>query len=204
MKALFRIKAYGTAAKTDGNLIHHSAATDQFCCSSVKIGIVDAVPQMYIFDGEADTGMTIHCVLAPALLIYGNHYSIAALMPGFHHYIGASAIGVHDRGHPDPRSAIFFQFKVCAGRGYQIHVAVQAAVEGEIRLLGIDKIILPVVYTDADQAAILKRIRNIHAEGRVTAFMAAKLLTIYINLCNAGRAPHFKKCFSLRLQFRFF
>ena len=74
-----------------------------------------------------------------------------------------------------------------SGDHNQIHAPVQAAVEGEIRLLGIDPVIVRIVQTD-NQRVVLLQVLQLHPEGGVTTLMMGKLHTVQKHLAGVRRA----------------
>ena len=55
----------------------------------------------------------------------------------------------HSRRDLDGHSAVFGKGKVCSGHNMQRYIAVNAAVEGEVGLLGVDGVVVAVVHIHA-------------------------------------------------------
>ena len=72
--------------------------------------------------------------------------------------------------HSDPRRAVLYKFKMCLRKQDQTDVSIEAAVEGKIRLLGIDAVRRTVVRDDR-QEFVAGNDRECTAEGRIPAVM---------------------------------
>ena len=69
----------------------------------------------------------------------------------------------------------------------QRYIAVNAAVEGEVGLLGVDGVVVAVVHIHAQQvAAVAQRIGNVHAKCRIAALVLSQLLLVQIDLGGHG------------------
>ena len=113
---------------------------------------------------------------------FGTHHS------GLHRHFTAAGIEVCDnRRDLDGHSAVFGKGKVRSGHNMQRHIAVNAAVEGEVGLLRVDGVVVAVVHIHAQQvAAVAQRIGNVHAKCRIAALMLSELLLVQIDLGGHG------------------
>ena len=71
----------------------------------------------------------------------------------------------------------------------QRYIAVNAAVEGEIRLLRVDRVIVAVVHRDGQYiVAGAQGVGNVHAEGGVAALVLGQLLSVQADHGGHGHA----------------
>ena len=197
-KALLGVNLEFAAAKAGG----HAVAAGQGSGGCVKIGIVDAVPQMDILNGEFCLGVTGHAGNGLGLPSCFHCNRFRFCLPGFHGDHGVLCFQIHHRGDLDARGSAVTQFKMGSGYHDQIHPPVQSAVEGEVRLLGIDPVIVRVVQA-YDQRVILLQILQPDPEGAVAALMAANLLTVEHYLTGVGSSQEFQPDLIARMDLRF-
>ena len=90
------------------------------------------------------------------------------------------------------------------GSGYhnQIHAPVQSAVEGKVRLLGINPVVIGIVHAH-HQGVVFFQILQLHPEGAVAALMAANLLTIEHHLTGVGSPQELQPDLIARIDRRF-
>lgn len=90
-------------------------------------------------------------------------------------------------GDGEAGSAVEVQIKVDSGHDHQVHIPVQAAVEGEVGLLGVDVALFGVVHADSQQVFLLVQlIGDVGAEGGETTLMIHHLLTVDIHGGSVG------------------
>ena len=85
-------------------------------------------------------------------------------------------------GHRQAGAAVVIQIKVGLGNADKVDIAVQAAVEGEVRHLGIYSLVGSIVDGDDNQVVWLQCSGDIDTPGGVAAVVMGELLTIYINI----------------------
>ena len=180
-EALFRIA--GKHAATEAG--RHLVAGGELRGCGVEIGIVHAVPEMDVFDDEL--GAALHRLRLP---VHGDLHRIG-VVPGLHGDSRGFRFEIHDRRDLDARGTFLEQFKMLLGHGDQLHFAVQAAVEGEVRLLGVDALAVAVVDGDSERSGMGQR----HAEGGIAALVAGELLAVEINLRRVIGAVDFQIVF---------
>ena len=78
--------------------------------------------------------------------------------------------------------AVGFGVNMGGRYGNQVRAAIQAAVEGEVRPLGIHPVIVAVVGQHADQVLFLQRVGNVHLEIAVAAVVAAQMPAVHIHV----------------------
>ena len=126
------------------------------------------------------------------LAVYGD-VNLFPVVPGLHGDGGALLFQIHHRGHLDARGAVLEQLEVLRRHGDQVHGPVEAAVEGEVRLLGIYGFIILVVDGNGKGVFLRQLPGKLHPEGGVAALVAAELFAVEIDLGGHGRAADFKK-----------
>ena len=150
--------------------------------AGVEVGILHAVPEMDVLD---DKGLL--AALAPghlfALVVQQGHGDgLLGVLEGLDRDL---ALGVALQGLCRDHQAIaaeVVQIKVLFGHDQQLHVPVDAAVEGEVRLLGVDPVVGRVGNGDLQQVFILQQLGHIRAEGGVAALVAHDLLPVQRDL----------------------
>ena len=183
-KALLRVN-FKLAAAEAGGL---GLAVVQPRSHGVEIRVVKTVPQAGMLQREHGSGVAVLDGNAHLLAIqcegdtFGTHHS------GLHRHFTAAGVEVCDnRCDLDGHSAVFGKGKVRSGHNMQRHIAVNAAVEGEIGLLRVDGVVVAVVHIHAQQVtAVAQRIGNVHAKCRIAALMLSELLLVQIDLGGHG------------------
>ena len=74
------------------------------------------------------------------------------------------------------------EFKMGFRDSDDVDTAIQSAVEGKIRMLGINRFIWRVIHRDHKQIVILKCFRQLHPPGRITAVVMTKMHSIQIHI----------------------
>ena len=175
-KALLCIYREAAQAHLCGHFVHRLAVLQQADDTGVQIGVLHAVPQVGSIQMEES-------IFALALC------SGAALGIQQLHRHGAAAF--HQRFHPDVGAALFqgggdlhagiakvSQCNVVLVYHQQTHIAVDAAVEGEVRFLGVNAVVGAVVHPHRELVLCLQQLRDLCPEGGVAAVMGAELLTV--------------------------
>ncbi len=131
------------------------------------------LPNLHIFPGFGDFlgfygGQTInrhpHAFGVPLHISQHRHFRIRA---------------VYLRRDLDSRRSVIIQVKMGLRHDDQPYVAVDSAVKGKIRLLGIDGITWAVVHQHLNPVLLPQRLRNVHPESGVSSLMAAQLRTVH-------------------------
>ena len=140
-EAFFRVEIKGAAAEAGGDLV----AGFEPGSGGIEEGILNAVPEMHVFDDKFSGGMTIHGRHGLRFTVDG-HGDGRSVLPGLDRDDGTAGSKIDDRRHFDAGGAVLYQFKMLLRHGNQPHFPVQAAVEGEIGLLGIDAVGVAIVH----------------------------------------------------------
>ena len=155
------------------DLVLHFPVQHQTHRAGVEIRVADAVPQARVL--QRDRG-----IIAPA----GQHLGTGgvvdreldlavALHPGLDLDVSVCAV---DGGRDlHARAAEVIQRDVVPVDDQQADVTVDAAVEGEVGLLGVDAVIFAVVRLHGQRIAVGQQRRDIRAEGGVAAVVAGDL-----------------------------
>ena len=86
-----------------------------------------------------------------------------------------AVLALHRGGDLQARAAVVVHIEVVFVDDHQQHVPVDAAVEGEVRLLGVYPVVDAVVHVDGELVFILEEVCYIPAEGGIAAVVAAHL-----------------------------
>ena len=175
-KALVRVKPNGSAAVPGADAV----AAVQAGRDGVEVRVLDAVPQVDVFQREHGAGVAVFDRDGEGLSGGGKRNARGlARDPGFHRDGGGAGFEVHGRRHLEPRAAAVIQGKVRSGHRDQTHRPVQPAVKGEVGLLGVDGVILAVVHEDSQQVVPgAQRGGQLHPEGGIPALVPGQLLAV--------------------------
>ena len=199
-KALLRVDFKLAAAEAGG----FGLAIVQPRSHGVEIRVVKTVPQAGMLEREHGLGGAVLDGTARLLAIqcegdaFGTHHS------GLHRHFTAAGVEVRDnRRDLDGHSAVFSKGKVGGGHNMQRYIAVNAAVEGEIGLLGVDGIIVAVVNRNHQLiGTIVQGIGDVHAESRITALVLGHFLTVQTDNCSHSYAVKLQNRAAAVGQFR--
>ena len=102
---------------------------------------------------------------------------------------------LHHRRDRDARAAEVHQIEVGGRHADQVHVAVEAAVEREVRHLRIDRVIGRVVHHHDDQriAGAADAVGHVHAPGGVAAVVMREVPAADVHVRGGVRAADFQK-----------
>ena len=200
-EAARRVDAERAAAKARAHAVEHLAAlVEQLRRRRVQVGILQPAPQPRAADHRlafglpggdagAEHGGAIRLAqrVAQALPLA----RVREIDPGGH--MGVAPL--HAWGDGDARAAIPGQIEVRGGHADQVHIAVQPAVEREVRHLRIDALVFPVVHRHDDQGLALprQRVGHVHAPGGVAAVVRGELLAVHIHAGGGIRPAQLQK-----------
>ena len=185
-----RINSKAAAAKAGGNFVYRFAVLQQSDRQGIQVRVLRAVPQVGVF--YFDVGLCIGSVrigFCHRVAIHigdGKMHGAACrcshIRRGSHR--GVSAL--HGGHHLHTGSAVVVQVKVALFHAQHGYIPVNAAVEGEIRHLGIYRFIGAVVCIDHQQV-LRQNFRQLGTEGGVAAVMLGNLPTVPVD---CGAAVH--------------
>ena len=177
-KALLGVKLKFPAAEPGGSFL----AIAQLGRDDVKEGVVHAIPQMGIVQGENRLCGAVFHRGSDVLAFQRKGYALCADHGSFQsNFNGLGGKVGDDGGHLQCRGAISGQGKVLCGNDVQGHIPVNAAVEGEVRLLGVHGVVVAVVHADGQQVLVFQVVGQVHPEGRVAALVLGQLFPVQVN-----------------------
>ena len=95
----------------------------------------------------------------------------------------------HNGRNLDGHRAVCGKGKVSSRYNMQRNIAVNAAIEGKVRLLRVDRVIVAVVHRDGQYiVAGAQGVGNVHAEGGVAALVLCQLLSVQTDHGGHGHA----------------
>ena len=169
-EALLGVHMEGADTESGGNFVHLAAVHHEDRLAGVQIGVHDAVPQVDVFDGQHGIGtgaMGDH--IAPVIQNPDEDLALGGIVPGPDPDVGILAADLGGNGNAG--TAVVVQVEVVLVDGQQDHVPVDAAVEGEIGLLGVHPVVLGVVHLHHQMVLGLQMVGDVTAEGGVAAVM---------------------------------
>ena len=175
-KAFFCIHREAAQPHLGGHFVHRLAVLHQTNHAGVQVRVLHAVPQVGSIQMEG------------GLFAFAPGNRVALGIQQFHHN---SALAFHQRFHLNVGAAFFqiggdfhagvakvTQCNVVFVHHQQAHIAVDAAVEGKVRFLGINAVVDAVVYLHRELVFCLQQLRDLCPEGRIAAVMGAELLAV--------------------------
>ena len=161
----------------------------------VEVGVVQAVPEMHVLDRKVSAGAAVRNRHGPGLAGQGKG-DLGIIGRAFHPRLGHDGGGaffqIDHRCDLQPRSAVIPQRKMGLRHQNQADIPIQAAVESEIRLLGIDGLAAGVADRDSQLVVSLQAVGQIHPEGRIPAGVLGQLFAVQIDFGRHGRALKFQ------------
>ena len=182
-EALLGIAGKDTAAEPGRNLV----SGGKLRRGGIEIRIVHAVPEMDILDHELCAALDSLCL---AVNSYVNRFGV---VPGLHRDGGGLFLQIDHRRDLDAGCSVLEKLKMLRRDSDQLHIPVQSAVEGEVRLLRVDRGVVLVIDGDRKDVLLLKLLRQLDAEGGVAALVADELFAVEPHLRRHGGAVYFEK-----------
>ena len=177
-KALLGVKLKFPAAEPGGSFL----AIAQLGRDDVKEGVVHAIPQMGIVQGENSLCSAVFHRGGDALAFQRKGYALCADHGSFHGDLdGLGGKVGDDRGHLQRRCAISGQGKVLCRDDVQGHIPVNAAVEGKVCLLGVHGVVVAVVHGNCQQIFLFEVVGQVHPEGGVAALVLCQLFPVQVD-----------------------
>ena len=199
-EALIGIDGERPAAEARGDAVQHAALLQQLDGRGVQVRIPAAVPQMDIRDdGFKFRPVGGHLGLGDdaAVRVLKDAAQRLAFLRICHIDLRADmrVPSLHHRRDRDARAAEVHQIEVGGRYADQVHVAVEAAVEREVRHLRINRVIGRVVHHHDDQriAGAADAVGHVHAPGRVAAVVMREVPAADVHVRGGVRAADFQK-----------
>ena len=170
-EAVLGVHREGAQAYAGGHLIHHPAVPAQADDAGVEVGILHAVPEV----GRLEVELGV-CTLGGGDNVSGriqqlNGEDALALDQGLDPDVGLAVL--EGRGDLHAGVAEVAQRDVVFRDHHQADVAVDAAVEGKVGLLGVDAVVDAVVHLDGKTVILFQQLRDVDTEGGVAAVVGA-------------------------------
>ena len=178
-KALLGVSGKIPDTKPSGNFIRHFPIHHQLQPGGVEIGIFQAVPQMHTGNGQLCIGAA-SCRHRMTKIIQQRHFHFAlgGIVPAANPNLTVLIV-VHRLGSDlHARAAKIVQIKMMLADDQQLHIPVNAAVKGKIRLLGVDPVVFFILHLHLQVVFFLQIRRQLHPEGGITALVTAKALAV--------------------------
>ena len=177
-KALLGVKLKFPAAEPGGSFL----AVVQLGGNGVKEGVLHAIPQMGIVQGENSLCGAVFHRGSDVLPFQCKGYALCAHHGSFQsNFNGLGGKVGDDRGHLQCRGTISGQGEVLCRDDVQGHIPVNAAVEGEVRLLGVHGVVVAVVHADGQQVLVFQVVGQVHPEGGVAALVLGQFFPVQVD-----------------------
>lgn len=175
-KALLAVKGEGPEAETAGNLVQDGAVLiDDPRDGGIEIGVFPSIPK-------------VNAVDHPLFVVPKRENAVSLSIPNVDFDLlracreGADSdlsLALLEKGIDlDRLASEVVEVEMVLRNLNQIDIAVDAAIEGEVRLLRVDPVVFPVVDKDFEEVFLLKGRSEIEPEGRIAAIMASDLLFV--------------------------
>ena len=166
--------------------------------NSIQERVVDAVPEVCIVQRENSLCGAVFHRGGDALAFQRKGHALCAHHGGFHSDLGGLSGKVgDDGGHLQRRCAVGRQGKVLCGNNVQGHIPVNAAVEGEVCLLGVHGVVVAVVHADCQQIFLFEMFGQVHPEGRVAALVLGQLFAVQVDYSGHSGTVQLQNCFAV-------
>ena len=177
-KTLLGVKLKLAAAEPGGSFL----AVAQLGGNDVKERVLHAIPQMGVVQGENSLCGAVFHRGSDVLPFQCKGYALCAHHGSFHsNFNGLGSKVGDDGGHLQSRCAVCGQSEMLCRNDVQGHIPVNAAVEGEVRLLGVHGVVVAVVHADGQQVLVFQVVGQVHPEGRVAALVLGQLFPVQVN-----------------------
>ena len=175
-EALLCIHREAAQAHPGGHFVHRLAVLQQTNHTGVQVGVFDAVPQVGSIQMEKSIFAFALCNGAALGVQQLHRHGAAAFHQRFYPDVGA--VLLQGRGDLHAGIAKVSQCDVVFVHHQQAHIPVDAAVEGEVRFLGVNAVVDAVIHPHRELVFCLQQFRDLCPEGGVAAVMGAELLTV--------------------------
>jgi hypothetical protein len=170
-EALLRVDLKGTATESGANVVHDLITLYDFCLAAVEVRIAAAVPQMHARDGEACLGLggVKGCYYILFLVVDGvaQGFTLAKILYEYFNF-NSCILLFYLGGDHQTLAAKVVKVKVGVVDANQVDISVKTAVEGEVRNLGIYKVIGGVVNDQSKEVVLGKLVGDVYTPGGVT------------------------------------
>ena len=177
----------------------HGITVGQRSGDAVQIRVRHAVPQMHIFNIKYGHSLAVlhGGGLFPDTLDGKQHLGAVGgvLTGGFHRDGGTVQIVRHLRCHAQGGRTVVIQRKVTVRYNKDMYIAVDAAIEGKVRFLRVDRAVGAVVHGHSQRVLHSQCGGQVDAEGGIAACMAGQFLVVQGDDCRHGSTLKFQPDF---------
>ena len=193
-KALLRVKLKFPAAEPGRSLL----AIVQLGRNSIQERVVDAVPEVCIVQRENSLCGAVFHRGGDALAFQRKGHALCAHHGGFHGDFGGLSGKVGDDGrYLQSRCAVCGQSEMLCRNDVQSYIAVNAAVEGEVCLLGVHGVVVAVVHADRQQIFLFEMFGQVNPEGRIAALVLGQLFAVQVDYSGHSGTVQLQNCFAV-------
>ena len=180
-ETLLRVHAEGAHTEPAADLVHHRAVFHKADRRPVEVGVGHAVPQVHVRNAQGHVRAFAPGHLA-AFGVGEDHLHLRAgrVVPAFHPHLAVGAR--HAGGHLQAGAAEVVHGEAVLVHHHQFHVPVNAAVEGEVRLLGIDPVVHAVVHLHHQVILLRQQSGDAAPEGGVTAVVVQHRMAVQLHI----------------------
>ena len=175
-EALLRVNVKAAHAEALAYLVLHIAVQHEANHAGVEIRVAHAVPEVGVFQRDRGVIALAGQYLAACGVENAELDLAVALGQGLD--LDVSVRAVDGRGDLHTAAAQMAERDVVLVDDDQRDVAVDAAVKGEVRLLGVDTVVLAVVDVDSQLVRLVQQRRDVGAEGGVAAVVGHDLVAV--------------------------
>ena len=172
------------AAETEpaADAVQHRAVPEQLGGEGIEVGVLAAMPQMDLVHLQFGLvggvgGLGSHVAVGVADGVPHSGAVGGTGEPALHRDLAAD-IG----GQVQAAAAVIGKFKMGGGHAEDVHIPVEAAVEGEVGRLGINTVVGGVVHRDDQQVFVLQGAGELHPPGGVAAVVVGQLFTVQVDI----------------------
>ena len=194
-KAVFGVNFKGATAKARANGVNLLPALHEARLAAVQVGVAAAVPEMHVgnLQGHLGLGAFNGCNRVFLFVVKGIGNRLPLLgAREVDLYLQPGVLSLNRRGHLDAGATVVIQVKVGACNANKVDVPIKAAVEGEVRHLGIYGFVRRIVHRDAEERFVGQPLGDIHAPGGIAAVVVCELHSVKIHVCRGVGTAEFK------------
>ena len=158
------------AADTEGDVqaVLNAAVFCHAAAGGIEIRVLHAMPTVSIHNGQGSVRPLPHGYRS-AFSIQQGYFHLPTGHPALNP--NECVASVRSCRYPHAAGAQIIQIEMRLGNNHQPHIPIDAAVKGEVRLLGIDSVIFRVVHLYGQLVVLLQQSSNLAPESGITAVM---------------------------------
>ena len=192
-KALLGVNLKFPAAKAGRCFL----AVVQFRRYGIEEGVINTIPQVGMVQRENRRCGAVLYRSSEGLSFQCKGYALCAHHGGFHGDLGGFSGKVgDDGGHLQSRCAVCGQSEMLCRNDVQSYIAVNAAVEGEVCLLGVHGVVVAVVHADRQQIFLFEMFGQVNPKGRIAALVLGQLFAVQVDYSGHSGTVQLQNCFA--------